>query len=111
MSDHATSHASRETGDSGSQFGSYYYSHDCGIPYERNEHWMTFFDRIAESIVREFHPSSVMDAGCAMGFLVESLRKRGVEASEVQVFPWGSFTFFADPDGNRWAVQQLPPRQ
>jgi catechol 2,3-dioxygenase-like lactoylglutathione lyase family enzyme len=36
---------------------------------------------------------------------------RGVDASEVQVFPWGSFTFFADPDGNRWAIQQLPPRQ
>src|SRR5688572_22107564 len=35
---------------------------------------------------------------------------RGVDASEVQDFPWGSFTFFADPDGNRWAIQQLPPR-
>lgn len=32
---------------------------------------------------------------------------RGVEASEVQDFPWGRFVFFADPDGNRWAVQQL----
>jgi catechol 2,3-dioxygenase-like lactoylglutathione lyase family enzyme len=36
------------------------------------------------------------------------LADRGVDASEVQVFPWGSFVFFADPDGNRWAVQQLP---
>jgi catechol 2,3-dioxygenase-like lactoylglutathione lyase family enzyme len=35
---------------------------------------------------------------------------RGVQASEVQVFPWGSFVFFKDPDGNGWAVQQLPPR-
>lgn len=35
---------------------------------------------------------------------------RGVDVSEVQVFAWGSFVFFADPDGNRWAVQQLPPR-
>ena len=34
---------------------------------------------------------------------------RGVEASEVQVFPWGSFVFFSDPDGNAWSVQQLPP--
>jgi catechol 2,3-dioxygenase-like lactoylglutathione lyase family enzyme len=33
---------------------------------------------------------------------------RGVEASEVEDYPWGRFTFFADPDGNRWAVQQLP---
>src|SRR4051812_5635616 len=35
---------------------------------------------------------------------------RGVEASEVQDFPWGSFVFFKDPDGNGWSVQQLPPR-
>ena len=38
------------------------------------------------------------------------LAERGVDVSEVQEFPWGSFVFFADPDGNRWAVQQLPPR-
>jgi len=40
----------------------------------------------------------------------EELAGRGMEVSEVQDFPWGSFVFFADPDGNRWAVQQLPPR-
>jgi catechol 2,3-dioxygenase-like lactoylglutathione lyase family enzyme len=39
------------------------------------------------------------------------LADRGVEVSEVQVFPWGSFVFFADPDGNRWAVQQIPTYQ
>jgi predicted enzyme related to lactoylglutathione lyase len=38
------------------------------------------------------------------------LTERGVEASDVQDFPWGRFVFFADPDGNRWAVQQLPAR-
>jgi predicted enzyme related to lactoylglutathione lyase len=32
---------------------------------------------------------------------------RGVEASEVQEFPWGRFTFFSDPDGNAWAVQEV----
>jgi predicted enzyme related to lactoylglutathione lyase len=32
---------------------------------------------------------------------------RGVEVSAVQDFPWGRFVFFADPDGNRWAVQQI----
>jgi catechol 2,3-dioxygenase-like lactoylglutathione lyase family enzyme len=39
------------------------------------------------------------------------LTGRGVEVSEVQVFPWGSFIFFKDPDGNGWAVQQLPARE
>ena len=38
------------------------------------------------------------------------LLERGVEVGEVQEFPWGSFVFFADPDGNRWSVQQLPAR-
>jgi predicted enzyme related to lactoylglutathione lyase len=32
---------------------------------------------------------------------------RGVEVGDVQEFPWGRFVFFADPDGNRWAVQQI----
>ena len=38
------------------------------------------------------------------------LAGRGVEVSDVQDFPWGRFVFFSDPDGNGWAVQQLPPR-
>ena len=36
------------------------------------------------------------------------LAGRGVDVSEVDVQPWGSFVSFSDPDGNRWAVQQLP---
>jgi predicted enzyme related to lactoylglutathione lyase len=40
----------------------------------------------------------------------EELVERGVEVSEVQKFDWGSFVFFSDPDGNGWAVQQLPAR-
>jgi predicted enzyme related to lactoylglutathione lyase len=39
------------------------------------------------------------------------LAERGVEVSEVQEFDWGSFVFFSDPDGNGWAVQQLPARE
>jgi catechol 2,3-dioxygenase-like lactoylglutathione lyase family enzyme len=39
------------------------------------------------------------------------LTERGVEVSDVQEYPWGSFVFFNDPDGNKWAVQQLPPRE
>jgi len=38
------------------------------------------------------------------------LSGRGVEVSPVQDFPWGRFVFFKDPDGNGWAVQQIPPR-
>jgi predicted enzyme related to lactoylglutathione lyase len=38
------------------------------------------------------------------------LAERGVEVSEVQEFPWGRFVFFTDPDGNAWAVQEIPAR-
>jgi predicted enzyme related to lactoylglutathione lyase len=49
----------------------------------------------------------VPDIHAARAELVE----RGVEVTEVQEFPWGSFVFFSDPDGNGWSVQQLPPRE
>jgi predicted enzyme related to lactoylglutathione lyase len=48
----------------------------------------------------------VDDIEAAHAHLVE----RGVDVSEVQVLDWGSFVFFDDPDGNAWAVQQLPSR-
>ena len=38
------------------------------------------------------------------------LTGNGVDAGTIQDFPWGRFVFFADPDGNTWAVQQIPPR-
>jgi predicted enzyme related to lactoylglutathione lyase len=38
------------------------------------------------------------------------LQSRGVEVSEVEELPWGTFVSFDDPDGNHWSVQQLPPR-
>jgi predicted enzyme related to lactoylglutathione lyase len=37
----------------------------------------------------------------------DELAGRGVDVSEVQDFPWGRFVFFSDPDGNKWAVQQI----
>jgi catechol 2,3-dioxygenase-like lactoylglutathione lyase family enzyme len=48
----------------------------------------------------------VSDAAAAR----EELMARGVEVSDLQDFPWGKFVFFSDPDGNRWSVQELPPR-
>ena len=40
----------------------------------------------------------------------KQLIERGVQASEIDVQSWGSFVTFADPDGNTWALQQLPAR-
>jgi catechol 2,3-dioxygenase-like lactoylglutathione lyase family enzyme len=38
------------------------------------------------------------------------LSGRGVEVSEIDHQPWGSFVYFQDPDGNGWALQQTVPR-
>jgi len=38
----------------------------------------------------------------------EALLARGIEVSEVDDQPWGRFVYFADPDGNQWAVQEIP---
>ena len=38
----------------------------------------------------------------------EDLISRGIDVSEVQELPWGTFVFFSDPDENPWSVQQLP---
>jgi predicted enzyme related to lactoylglutathione lyase len=38
------------------------------------------------------------------------LLERGATVGEVQALPWGRFVFFADPDGNRWSVQEIPDR-
>ncbi len=38
----------------------------------------------------------------------DELVARGVEASEVDEQPWGKFVYFSDPDGNGWALQELP---
>ena len=48
----------------------------------------------------------VADAEAARRHLFE----RGVQASEIDDQPWGRFVYFSDPDGNTWALQQIPPR-
>lgn len=41
----------------------------------------------------------------------DELRARGIDASDVDEQPWGRFVHFADPDGNTWALQQMPVRE
>jgi SAM-dependent methyltransferase len=48
----------------------------------------------------------VEDVAAARAQLIAS----GVQPSEIDVQPWGSFIYFGDPDGNTWTLQQLPPR-
>ena len=66
-------------------YGGYYYENYVDIPYERNDHWLEFFGMIANHIAIELQPRSVLDAGCAIGLLVETLRKRGIDVYGVDV--------------------------
>ncbi|NOJ60665.1 glyoxalase superfamily protein [Arthrobacter sp. 260] len=36
------------------------------------------------------------------------LTDNGVSARGVEEMEWGRFVYFADPDGNEWALQELP---
>ena len=61
--------------------------------------------------VTEMAPGSQKGLQVVVHDVVEVRREllsRGVDATEVDVQPWGSFIFFSDPDGNTWSVQQLP---
>lgn len=69
----------------GELFDGYYYAHGCGVPYQRDAGWLAQFGRIADAIIREVQPRTVLDVGCAIGLLVETLRARGVEAYGVDV--------------------------
>lgn len=71
-----------------SDFDEFYYRNCCGQPYERNEIWLGFFGTVADRIVSDIQPKRVLDAGCAIGLLVETLRARGVDASGIDLSTW-----------------------
>jgi hypothetical protein len=66
-------------------YDAFYYQHCCGRVYVRNEAWLHQFGRIADHIQDEIAPATVLDAGCALGFLVETLRARGIEAYGIDI--------------------------
>ena len=63
--------------------------------------------------VSEMEPGSLKGVQMVVSD-IEAARERlvdgGAHPSDVQDFPWGRFVFFSDPDGNGWAVQQIPAR-
>ena len=66
-------------------FDEFYYRHCCGKPYLRNEEWLAFFGGIAERIVADIQPRRVLDAGCALGLLVEAFRDRGIDVLGIDI--------------------------
>jgi SAM-dependent methyltransferase len=59
-----------------------YYKIYCGKgEYCRsNPQWGLFFGSIAETLIERLAPSTHFDAGCALGFLVEAFRDRGISS-------------------------------
>ena len=52
---------------------------NCGGNYF-SEEIQRYFEKVADGIIKQYAPRTVIDAGCAAGFLVQALRERGVEA-------------------------------
>lgn len=56
-----------------------------GVSYSERERMYPFFEQIAEKIIKNYAPKTVLDVGCAYGYLVEALRCRGVEAYGIDI--------------------------
>jgi 2-polyprenyl-3-methyl-5-hydroxy-6-metoxy-1,4-benzoquinol methylase len=63
-------------------FNEEYYATGCGPHYSE---FQKDFERMAGHIVQDFHPGTVLDAGCAWGYLVAALRDKGVEAYGIDI--------------------------
>jgi predicted enzyme related to lactoylglutathione lyase len=69
---------------------------------------------IGTGLGSEMEPGSVQGVQLVVSDIKaarDELAGRGVDVSEIHEFPWGSFVFFSDPDGNRWSVQAIPARE
>lgn len=80
MTEQRTPTGSRQHMNGSAEYGPNYLLGQDSVPYERSEHWLEFFAGVADWIVSELDPASVLDASCGLGLLVEALRGRGVEA-------------------------------
>jgi methyltransferase family protein len=69
-------------------FDESYYAQYCPRAYQRDDEWLALFDRIAARIASDIQPQTVLDAGCAFGLLVETLRGRGIDAFGIDVSPF-----------------------
>ncbi|MCL4392895.1 glycosyltransferase [Patescibacteria group bacterium] len=72
------------------EYGEEYYNVGCtrshDIKYEISEpRWFSYFNNLSDQIISEVKPKTVMDVGCAKGFLVSLLRDKGVEAFGIEV--------------------------
>jgi len=90
-------------------FDAYYFRYGCGQPYERTPAWLNFFSEIARTIQQTIAPRTALDAGCAMGFLVEGLRDVGIEAYGVDISSYAIQQVRADIQPFCWVGSLTEP--
>jgi hypothetical protein len=90
-------------------FDAYYFATGCGRPYQRDDEWMRFFGQIADRIVSDIRPETVLDAGCAWGFLVEALRARNVAAYGIDVSEYAIQNIHPDVKPYCWVGSVVEP--
>lgn len=90
-------------------YDAHYFRTYTGAPYERSAVWLNAFNVIADGLVREIRARSVLDVGCAMGFLVEALRDRGVEAFGLDVSPYAIAQVREDVKAHCWVASVTEP--
>jgi len=70
-------------------YGKEYYDRMCAVAYDRDQPvWQKHFQNLARALIERYRPRTVLDVGCAKGFLVEHLRDDGVEAFGTDVSPY-----------------------
>ena len=62
-----------------------YYKHYDTCDYGNKEFWRPIFSKIADKIIEKLNPKTTLEMGCAYGYLVDELRKRGVEAYGIDI--------------------------
>jgi SAM-dependent methyltransferase len=92
------------------EFSAEYYQHHCGeIPYTDKNVWSAHFGRLADRIVAELQPQSVVDIGCGFGYLVGALRERGVDAQGFDISAYAMGQLPPSAVGHCWQADLLTP--
>lgn len=90
-------------------YRTYFNAGGAELAYERNDHWNGFFGGVAQSIVDKLAPETALDAGCAIGMLVEQLRLRGVDAKGFDVSEYGVSQMPESMSEHVWVGSLLEP--
>ncbi len=99
----------KSEGGAGSVYDQAYYRGYKNQPYERAEIWEQHFQNFAAQVVRDIRPKSALDAGCAMGFLVEALRDQGVDAYGFDVSEYALSQAREDIKPFLWVASAVTP--